>query len=271
MRRSDLRDRHAYLKRREAETREEAREESRAVKKEKLAAALTTCTRIPHALRGEAKGLLDEMIYNVEAEEELPPPPRIAVTTSHDPSSLLRAFSKHLSLVFNGQHLLRGRMTMSALSEYCRSGGVTHLFIIHETKGNPSSLTLCCYPHGPTYRFSLFHLKFQRRAKTMGEKAYLVVDGMGSELGTALRRALALCFPAVEDGNRLVAFVNRDGIIAFRHFLIESRKLVKECEFDLRLYNVTNSTVEVEGTVGYVLNAFTNTRRDDVLAADATD
>lgn len=252
-------------KERAAYLRNKERESAENTKKKELEHALKNNTAIPHHLRTEAKGLLDEMIYSTEDTEPVYLPPRIAVTTSHDPSSMLKSFSKHMSLVFNGHNLMRGRMTNTQLSEYCTEQGVTHLIILNETKGNPSTLILCRYPHGPTYKFSLFNLKYQRRMKTLGEKVHLVVDGMGSAIGADLKLSLSLCFPQVKDGNRLVAFVNRGGTIAFRHFLIEERKLVKECEFDMKLFKIVNSTFDMNGDVGYVLNAFTNTRKDDVL------
>ncbi|KAI4293160.1 U3 small nucleolar ribonucleoprotein IMP4 [Pancytospora philotis] len=247
----------AYLRRKE--------EDERTEKKAKLAETLKENKTIPHNLRADAAQLLDEMIYDPSAAQPTFLPPKIAVTTSHDPSSMLKAFAKHISLVFNGLHLMRGRMTNETLSEYCREQGVTHLIVLNETKGNPSTLILCKYPNGPTYRFSLFNLKHQRRAKAFGEKVHLVIDGMDTQIGLDLKQNLALCFPTVKDGNRLVAFVNRGGTIAFRHYFIENRKLEKECEFDMKLFKVTNSTFDMDGDVDYVLNAFTNTRKDDIL------
>ncbi|KAI5149561.1 U3 small nucleolar ribonucleoprotein IMP4 [Enteropsectra breve] len=236
-------------------------------KKEELSEALKTNKPIPHHLRGEAKQLLDEMIYDIK-EEKVHSLPNVVVTTSHGPSSLLKSFAKHVSLIFNGVHLVRGKMTNEALSEYCINNGVTHLIILHEVKGNPSTFILCKYPHGPTYSFSLFNLKYQRRQKTFGEKPYLVMDGLSSEIGEALKQNLSLCFPRVEDGNRLVAFINKNGTVAFRHFLIEKRKLIKECEFDLKLFKIVNSTFDMDGDVGYVLKAYTNTLKQDVLTEE---
>lgn len=241
------------------------KEEDEKLRKKELVQTLQENKAIPHHLRTDAKKLLDEMIYDVGDDEPVFLPPRIAVTTSHDPSSMLKSFGKHLSLVFNGLHLMRGRMTNEQLSEHCRSQGVTHLMILNENKGSPSALILCKYPHGPTYRFSLFNIKYERRTKTFGEKTHLVVDGMDTQIGLGLKQNLSLCFPQVRDGSRLVAFVNRHGTIAFRHYFIEERRLVKECEFDMKLFKITNGTFDMDGDVDFVLNAFTNTRKDDIL------
>ncbi|ELA40907.1 uncharacterized protein VICG_02047 [Vittaforma corneae ATCC 50505] len=205
-----LQERREYLKHKE-------KEQSIEKKQEILQNALKNNTRIPHCLRGEAKELLDEIIYGTKEEESMHLPPKIAITTSHTPSSFLKSFSKHISLIFNGFHLMRGRMSEKELSEYCITQEVTHLIILHETKGNPSSMLLCKYPNGPTYQFSIFNVKYQRRQKSIGEKAYLVLDGMDSEAGKRLKLNLSLCFPKVLDASRLVAFINRNGTIAFRH------------------------------------------------------
>lgn len=259
MLRKKIRERNEYLRSREVQG-------DAGNRKRQLQEALETNTKIPHNLRADAKDLLDEMIYGTETAEIVQPPPKIAVTTSHSPSSSLKSFAKHVSLVFNGFHLMRGGMSEAELSDYCQSQGVTHLIMLRENKGNPSSMILCKYPHGPTYHFSLFNVKHQRRLKSMGEKAYLVVDGMDSELGRRLKTSISLCFPKVNEASRLVAFVNRNGTIAFRHFLIESRKLVKECEFDMKLFKVVNSTFDMNGDVDFTLKSFMNSANNDVLA-----
>lgn len=259
--RRSQKERAAYIR-----TKREA--ELEGVKKRELQEALQNNTPIPYHLRSEAKSILDEIVYDIKDSDPPHPLPRIAVTTSHGPSSMLKAFSKHLSLILNASHLMRGRMSQEDLTGYCTAQQITHLFIIHESKGHPSTLILTKYPHGPTYRFSLFNMKYDRRQRTFGEKVHLVVDGMSSRIGCELRTTLSVCFPAVKQGSRLVAFVNRLGTVAFRHFLIEDRRLVKECEFDMKLYNATNGTFDMDGDVEYVLNAFTNTRNEDVLSGE---
>lgn len=234
-------------------------------KREMLEHTLKTNSKIPHELRGEAKEILEDIIYGTGEEEVVHRPPNIAVTTSHNPSAFLKSFSKHMSLVFNGFHLMRGRMPAKELSEYCKTQEVTHLIIIHETKGNPSSMQLCKYPNGPTYHFSMFNVKYERRLKSIGEKAFLVLDGMTSEIGKRLKVDLSLCFPKTSEASRLVAFVNRGGTVAFRHYLIEKRKLEKECEFDMKLFKVVNSTFDMDGSVDFTLKSFMNRTNDDIL------
>lgn len=256
-----FKERAKYLKKKREEDLENA-------KKEELKETLKSNKPIPYHLRNEAKTLLDKMIYNVTEDSVVYSSPKIAVTTSRNPSSMLLGVSKHLSLVFNGQHMMRGRMSNEEITNDCRNNAVTHLIMLTETKGRPSSLTLCKYPNGPTYKFSLFNCKIQRRDKKFGEKTLLIIDGMDSEIGNKLRLDLSLCFPAIKDGNRVLGIINRNGTIAFRHFLIEKGKLIKECEFDMKLYKIINSTFDVNGDVDYVINAYTNTRKDDILKED---
>lgn len=240
-------------------------EELEKVKKQELKEALRSNNPIPHHLRTEAKYLLDKMIYDVSEESEVYQLPKISITTSHNPSSMLLGVAKHLSLIFNGEHLVRGKMSNEKILETCCSNGVTHLIILNETKGMPSGLTLCRFPNGPTYKFSMFNVKIPRRQKKFGEKTLLIIDGMDSDIGKRLKLDLSLCFPTVKEGNRVLGLINRNGVIAFRHFLIDNRKLVKESEFDLKLYKVINGTFDVNGNLDYVLNAYTNTRKNDIL------
>lgn len=241
------------------------KEESSNTKKDQLMEALNTNTKIPHHLRSEAKGLLDEVIYGIKETEVYHPFPKIAVTTSHSPSSLLNSFAKHFSLILNGFHLMRGRMTEKDLAEYCVTHSITHIFILKETKGNLSSISFCKFPNGPTYHFSTFNVKYQRRLKPMGEKAYLVMDGMDSAMGKVLKENISLCFPKIDEAARLVSIINKDGTLAFRHFLIEQRKLIKECELDMKLYKVVNSTFDTNGDVDFTLKSFMNSANNDVL------
>jgi len=254
-----LQERNEYLSSKEVKADKEN------VKKRQLEDALKTNSKIPHHLRAEAKDLLNDMIYDIEETETVYRPPKVAVTTSHSPSSSLKSFAKHLALIFDGFHLMRGGMSEQDLSEYCQTHEITHLIIFRESKGSPSSIVFSKFPHGPTHYFSLFNVKYQRRIKPMGEKAYLVVDGMNTDLGKALKLNLSLCFPKVPEASRLVAFVNRNGTLAFRHFLIEQRKLVKECEFDMKLYKVVNSTFDMDGNIDYTLKSFMNSTKNDVL------
>lgn len=258
MLRRKVKERNEYLKSKDSDKDPET-------KKKQLKEALRTNSKIPFELRDEAKDLLDEIIYDVKDNSIIYSPPKILVTTSHSPSSALKSFAKHISLVFNGSHLLRGAMSENELSNYCNNQSITHLIILKENKGNPSSFVLSKYPNGPTYYFSLFNVKYQRRTHSMGEKAYLVLDKMNSDLGNKLKLDLSLCFPKVEDANRLVGLINRNGTIAFRHYLIENRKLKSECEFDMKLYRVVNSTFDMNGEVDYTLKSFMNSSKRDVL------
>lgn len=259
MLRRKLNERKEYLKSRELN-------ETKDDKKQRLIESLKTNTKLPHDIRAEARELLDDLIYDTKTEEIIYSYPKIALTTSHSPSSSLKSFTKHMSLIFNGFNLPRGSMTEQQLYDYCISQEVTHLIIFGENKGNPSNFILSKFPNGPTYYFSLFNTKYQRRTHKLGEKAFLVIDNMNSELGKNLKLNLSLCFPKVEEANRVVSFINKNGTIAFRHCLFENRKLVRECEFDMKLYKVVSSTFNMDGDLNYALKSFMNSTKQDVLS-----
>lgn len=240
-------------------------------KKARLNQYLKENKKISYDLRSEAKELLDDVIYDTMAEETVYSFPKIAVTTSHNSSSSLKSFTKHMSLIFNGFNLPRASMTEQQLSEYCIHQNVTHLLIFGETKGNPSHLIFSKFPNGPTHYFSIFNTKYQRRTHSLTEKAYLVIDGMDSELGKQLKLNLSLCFPKCDDSKRVVGFINKNGTVAFRHCLVENRKLERECEFDMKLYKVVGSTFNMNGNVDYVLKSFMNSTKQDVLSEPKDD
>ncbi|ORD94549.1 IMP4 [Enterospora canceri] len=242
-------------------------------KKEELKECLDENRRIPHKLRGEAREILDEIIYNNE-EEEILKYPKTFVTTSHSPSTSLKEFSKHLALIFNGRFVPRSRMNEEELSEFCNQNGVTHLIIMNEAKGSPSTICLSKYPYGKTHWFTVQNMKFTRRKQALKEKAGLVLDGFGSSLGENLKKTLRLMVPAYKnmkkfkDGDRVIGFVNRGGVIGFRHSTVERRRLVTDLAFDMNLYKVSAGTFEMEGGVEYQMSGFKNIVKYDVLAKD---
>lgn len=64
--------------------------------------------------------------------------PKVIITTSHDPSSKLKQFSKELNrLIPNSQRINRGNYNSRQIVEACRSNQVTDLILIQETRGVP--------------------------------------------------------------------------------------------------------------------------------------
>lgn len=68
-------------------------------------------------------------------------PPKVVITTSHDPSSRLQQFAKELRLVFpNSQRINRGNHVMGEIIQSCKKNNVTDLVVVHETRGVPGNL-----------------------------------------------------------------------------------------------------------------------------------
>lgn len=84
--------------------------------------------------------------------------PKVIVTTSHDPSSKLKQFSKvclmidiHCHDMFskelnrlipNSQRINRGNYNSRQIVEACRSNQVTDLILVQETRGVPGSSSI---------------------------------------------------------------------------------------------------------------------------------
>ncbi|KCZ75075.1 hypothetical protein H311_03953, partial [Anncaliia algerae PRA109] len=96
-----------YLNRKEKEQIEESIRKS----KEKLKECYDNDIVIPHELK-EKTELISEVLYNLhydENQENI----KVFITTSREPSSMLREFAKRISLIFNGKLISRGQMNQS--------------------------------------------------------------------------------------------------------------------------------------------------------------
>ncbi|KAL6121149.1 hypothetical protein NUSPORA_01978 [Nucleospora cyclopteri] len=245
--------------------------------KQKLKDCLENNKKIPHTIRDSAKTLLDDIIYNTE-EEAVYPFPKVMVTTSHDCSTSLREFAKHMSVIFNGRFIPRAKMTEKEVSNFCSKNSITHLFIVSETKGNPTSIILCKYPHGKSYFFTIKNVKFNRRKNSMKERLYLILDGLESVLGQTLKKDLKLMVPMPENSSkkriknkhedRVIAFINKGGILAFRHCINSNRKLKIDLSFNMKLYKIKSGTFDMDGDVEYQFNGYTNCVNHDVLSTN---
>jgi U3 small nucleolar ribonucleoprotein protein IMP4 len=253
------RERKEYLLRKELEQ----KEAEMAEKKNRIEESLDTNKKIPHGLRGQAGALLDEIIYEGKLEE-ISRPPKALVTTSREPSSQLLAFVKHISVVINAEHFARGKMSEEELSDTAHRHGYTHVILVHENKGRPSSMVISCYPYGPTLKFTIIDHFMTRRIAPFSPKVYFICDNLGSEVGLKIKERLSLLFPKVNDARRIVSLVNRNDIIAFRHFLIERGEaltLNKDFGMDLRLFEIRKGTFELDGELEWVYRPFINSAK----------
>jgi U3 small nucleolar ribonucleoprotein protein IMP4 len=108
---------------------------------------------IPTELRGVESDLRKELEY--DDDKHIQPrshmddeyqnagmfDPRIAITTSRDPSARLKKFAQEVRLIFpNAVRLNRGAHTIGDLVESARANEFTDLVMINETRGEPGTV-----------------------------------------------------------------------------------------------------------------------------------
>lgn len=244
-----------YLKRKESEEKELER------KKAIIKDSYLNNKLVPFHLRSEARELMDEIIYET-GQQRVSKPLNVYVTTSRDPSSRLKQFAKHLSLILNASSVTRGSMTIKELAEQ----NFDVLVMVGESHGQANSLILTYFPYGPTFYFSLHNVRLLSRTKPFSTKALLILENFGTDIGLKLKQNLSYMFPSVEKGKRVVVFHNKDDIIRFRHYFLEHNPEEDTIRFDMKLYKVMKGSLEFEGDPEWELRAFINTaNKNNVL------
>lgn len=189
---------------------EESLLKNTASKKEALKQCFDLSRAIPHELRADAEDILSEIIHNIVSDSEHPRP-RVVVTTSRDPSSKLREFSKRLSLVFNGSLLSRGNATLSDISSYATECGATCLMILREAKGVPRSVTFSFYPKGPTFSFSIDRFECRKRSGTFAGSAAIIFEGFEGEIDLRVKTFFSLLFEKRKRYRRQLVMAKAEG------------------------------------------------------------
>ncbi len=254
MLRRQARLRREYLYRKSLEEREQQIYD----KKRKLREAIENGTPIPTELRDDELRLRREMEF--EGKEWSPRQhiddeyanatnkrePKILITTSRDPSSRLKQFTKEMKLMFpNSQRINRGNYVMKEIVEACRSNEVTDLVIFHEHRGEPDGMVVCHFPYGPTAYFSLHNVILRHDIPDRGtiseQCPHLIFDGFNTRLGERVTSILKHLFPIPKkDSRRIFTFSNMEDYISFRHHVYQkiSHKEVQLIEvgprFELR-------------------------------------
>lgn len=214
--------------------------------------------KIPIHLRPFALKIMDEIIYDCITTSVTPF--TLLLTTSRNPSSRLKQFTKSLSLLLNGSVLQRGNLNLTEISENLFN---TCLLIIEEVRGVPSTLIFSFFPYGPTFHFTIINFKMTNRIRKYKKNCYLVLDGFTTDIGKRVFKMFQLLFPAVENAKRLLLVKNIDDVIYFRHFFVEN-VLVNDClQFGLRLFKISKGVYGSEEE-DWVLNNFIN-RKQNVL------
>jgi len=242
---------------------------------------------VPTELKGESNSLqhdidLDDAVtatptshIDDEYAEAGIHPPKLLITTSRDPSSRLTQFTKELRLIFpNSQRVNRGNSVIADLISAAKSADYTDVLIVHEHRGEPDGLIVCHLPYGPTAYFGLQSVVLRHdlsdRIGAMSEAVpHLILDNFASPLGQRLATILRYLFPIPkDDSKRVIAFVNRNDTISFRHHVVVGKgyKDVQLGEvgprFELVLYQLKLGTVDMqEAENEWVLRPYMNTAK----------
>jgi U3 small nucleolar ribonucleoprotein protein IMP4 len=217
-----------------------------------------------------ALGDLDDEYRNLGERE-----PKVLITTSRDPSTKLGQFAKEFRLLIpNSQRINRGNHVVADIAGACRSGEVSDLIILHETRGKPDALVISHFPYGPTVSFTLHNVTLRHDIANVGSvsEAYpnLIIENLNSKLGDRTAKVLKALFPPSPPvtSPRVVTFSNQDDFISFRNhvFVKTSGKEVELAEvgprFDMRLYEIKLGTIEqTEADVEWRLKPFQRHKR----------
>ncbi|XP_051551861.1 U3 small nucleolar ribonucleoprotein protein IMP4-like [Myxocyprinus asiaticus] len=179
------------------------------------------------------------------------------ITTSRDPSSRLKMFTK---LIFPGaQRMNRGNHEVKTLVHACKANNVTDLVIVHETRGQPDGLVVCHLPFGPTAYFTLDNVVMRHDVPNIGtmSEAYPhhIFQNFTSRLGRRVSNILKYLFPVPKEDSRcVITFTNTDDFISFRHrtYKKTDHKNTELSEvgpkFETKLYMIKLGTLENENT-----------------------
>ncbi|CAF2420150.1 unnamed protein product [Rotaria sp. Silwood2] len=263
MLRRQARLRREYIYRKTIEQRQKTIED----KKNRLKQALDENRKIPTDLREDALKLQQqtdwddaggEGILSAEDDEYRwagVEDPKVIITTSHDPSSKLKQFSKELNrLIPNSQRINRGNYNTRQIVEACRSNQVTDLILIQETRGVPDVIQISHFPYGPTAAFSLSNVVMRHDVPDVGPMSeqypHLIFSNMTSKLGQRTMNILKYLFPVPkEDSHRTITFVNQDDYISFRHHVYKKNEGQIELtelgpRFEMKLYQIKLGTID---------------------------
>jgi len=275
--------RREYLFRKSLEGREKVAYEQKRVIREALASG--------KALPTEVRASYDKLLKEVDAEDittETPKThvdneygdagllePRICVTTSRDPSSRLKQFSKEMKLLIpNSTRINRGNNRVDEMIESCRQSEFTDVIVVQETRGEPDGLVICHLPLGPTAFFSINNTVMRHDltppAAPMSEAyPHIILQNFHTDLGKRVGTILKCLFPVPRhDTKRVVTFSNDNDFISFRHHMYSqpTHDTVTLHEvgprFELKLYQIRLGTLEQKSADNeYVLRPYQNTAK----------
>ncbi|CAJ0579932.1 unnamed protein product, partial [Mesorhabditis spiculigera] len=257
--RREARLRREYIYRKTLEEKQRALEDKRST----VVAAIESQKTIPNDLKKDALALQNGADWGGqinEVDDEYrwagATDPKVVITTSHDPSSSLKVFSKEMKLIFpNAQRINRGKADIKHICQACKANDVTDLIILHETSGRPDGMVVCHLPFGPTTYFTLSNVVMRHDLPDCGKMSeqypHLIFHNMDTKIGMRLTNVLKHLFPVPKpEAKRIMSFINNDDFISFRHHVykkVEGGEIELEevgPRFELRPYCIKLGTLE---------------------------
>jgi U3 small nucleolar ribonucleoprotein protein IMP4 len=230
-------------------------------KKRKLKSAIDEGKTIPTEIVKEARTLNHELemdVNPVDAVQDIDDEysrigarePKVCITTSRDPSSRLKQFSKEVKLCIpNSQAVNRGGHRTDELIEACKKADFTDVVILNETRGMPDAMIVSHLPFGPTAYFTLSNCVLRHDIPECGPASqahpHLILDGLSSKVGKRLGRIIQALYPVPKaDSKRVITYANSNDFISFRHHTYTKDKgevVLQECgpRFEMQPYEVS--------------------------------
>ena len=252
-------------------------------KKRKIQSAIDDGKSLPTELLYEARQLNHENEMDLRPDESAAiddeyatigiREPKVCVTSSRDPSSRLKQFTKEIKILLpNSQSINRGNLRIDELVEACRKADFSDIVVVSETRGMPDGLIISHLPYGPTAYFTLSNcvLRHDIPECKPSSQAYphLIIEGLSSKIGKRIGRILQALFPVPRpESKRVLTFANRNDFIFFRHHMYTKEKgkvAINEAgpRFEMQPYEVRLGTLDQdEAEKEWVLRPFMNTSR----------
>ncbi|KAJ1965905.1 snoRNA-binding rRNA-processing protein imp4 [Dispira parvispora] len=264
----------------------EAKERAIFDRKQQIKEALAENKELPTELQKEGEALAKQLAFD-EAETAAPTShvddeyaragvkdPKILITTSHEPSTRLKQFTKEMrSVIPNSQRINRGTYVIEEIVKTCQANDVTDLVIFHESKGKPDGMIVSHMPYGPTVYFTLYNVVLRHDIPDVGSVSeafpHLIFNNFNTKLGERIGNVLKYLFPVPKaDSKRVMTFANDNDFISFRHHVFQkvSHKEVLLAEvgprFEMRPYEIRLGTVDLKhADTEWVLRPYQRTAR----------
>lgn len=261
---------------------EQIQRENTQQRKERFKKFMEKGKELPRDLRGDAMNLLkattydDDQTVNQALDDEYSTigisDPKVAVTTSRNPSGPIKHFAREISqFIPNAERVNRGASDLKSLMQLCRNHEMTDIVIVHGTHGDPDSLIVSHLPYGPTAYFSLHNVVMRRQIENLPPIStafpHLIFEDMTSKMGIRVKKILQALFPVPKpESRRVISFINNNDWISVRQHTfkrtggkIELTELGPRME--MRIYRIILGTVEMnDADTEFALRSFIRSR-----------